>query len=315
MCNHLSVITETTFSRKSASTPQFPDTADAIETDLSTWEHARAFAFMADRTRDEHLPAFPLCDHCAEIGTEHAIRLSDLMKQFVANVASISKYGDDFNRRVLPDPEPLSPFHMRVFTKPPETADAEQTPPLNPVAADREPDPAPLQRQVSPKFAQLAAFRLAIIGPFAAINSLRIGRLNSVNVPLPEIQNGLFLLCRFLAYQMRTVGLDPGNVRIGATIQFVTADGIFELKIPKHSKECDRFNLALVHMMALFDAVFSSAYMRRMRPANLIDIGKRTISGESFLYSKSEPALFTRAMRKLVVNMKTIQAYQTIFAS
>jgi hypothetical protein len=319
MCNRLGIITSSTWSdirgKPTPSTIQLPELIDSVRTDLSTWEHFAEFNALVEHTHDEHLPAFPLCDHCAEIATEHANRLNDMMKHFVENIASIARYGDEFNSQALQDPEPLSPFQIRPLRSSAPIAPSD--PPAQKPVFEAEPitEPEPIIRRVNSKFAQLAAFRLAIIGPFATINSLRLGRLNSVNVPLHEIQNGLMLLCRFLIYQMKTVGLDLRNVRISSTIQFMNADGIFELRIPKHSKECDRFNSALTYMMGHFNAVFSSEYMRSMRPANLIDIGKKTISGESFLYTKAEPVHFTRAMRKLIVNLKTVQAYQTIFAS
>jgi hypothetical protein len=113
---------------------------------------------------------------------------------------------------------------------------------------------------------------------------------------------------------MKVCGLDPVNVRLGAGVNFVTQTGVFELRFPRRPRENDPFNAALAHMMGSFHAVFASPPMRTTRPANLIDVAKRTIDGESFLYAKAEPANFTRAMRKLAVNLKTIQAYQILFA-
>jgi hypothetical protein len=150
-------------------------------------------------------------------------------------------------------------------------------------------------------------------GPFATINGLRLGRLVSVDVPAHEVQNALLVLCRFLVYQMRVCGLDPVNIRLGAGANFVTHAGAFELRFPRRSRDNDSFNAALAEMMGCFHAVFMSPPMRTTTPANLIDVARRKINAESFLYAKAEPANFTRAMRKLVVNLKTVQAYQILF--
>jgi hypothetical protein len=138
-------------------------------------------------------------------------------------------------------------------------------------------------------------------GPFATINGLRLGRLPALSVPQHEVQNGLLLLCRLLVYQMRIVGMDSSEIRIGATIQFSAGKNIYELRFPTRSKDDDKFNQALCHMMRQFNAVFISDQMRKTRPSNLIDLQKKTITGESFLYSKPEPGNFNRAMRKLIV--------------
>jgi hypothetical protein len=130
-----------------------------------------------------------------------------------------------------------------------------------------------------------------------------------------QVEGDLFVLSgQFLVYQMKVCGLDPVNVRLGAGVNFVTQTGVLELRFPRRPRENDRFNAALAYMMASFHAVFASPPMRTTRPANLIDVAKKTIDGESFLYAKAEPANFTRAMRKLAVNLKTIQAYQILFA-
>jgi hypothetical protein len=113
---------------------------------------------------------------------------------------------------------------------------------------------------------------------------------------------------------MRVCGLDPVNVRLGAVVNFVTRAGAFELRFPRQSKENNNFNAALAQMMECFQGVFTSPPMRNMTPANLINIARRTIDAESFLYAKAEPANFTRAMRKLAVNLKMVQAYQILFA-
>jgi hypothetical protein len=159
---------------------------------------------------------------------------------------------------------------------------------------------------------QLAAFRFRIEGPFASVNSLRIGRWNSVDVPPHEIQNGLLLLCRFLVYQMRSLGIGSEFVRIGAKIHFAAEDGLHELRFPKNSKKYAEFNHALKQMMRHFKSVFDSCEKDNVPLENALDLHKSTIAGESFLYSQKDPGNFTRAMRKLVVNLKAIQAYETI---
>jgi hypothetical protein len=211
-------------------------------------------------------------------------------------------------------PKPLTPFAPRTVEHPP--AADEKKPPASPTPdVPAVPEVAPVRRSLNSRYAQLAAFRLSMMGPFAMINGLRLGRLPALSVPQHEVQNGLLLLCRLLVYQMRIVGMDSSEIRIGATIQFVAPKTLYELRFPTRSKDDEKFNQALCQMMSQFNTLFVSDQMKKTRPSNLIDPQKKTIAGESFLYSKPEPGSFTRAMRKLIVNLKTIQAYQTIFGT
>jgi hypothetical protein len=311
-CGKLGLINNVTWSDPCRSKPAAPvPTPDVVDliTDLSTWEHASEFQALVELTKYEHIPSFPLCEHCAELATEHAIRMNKLMADFVVNVKVL---GDSPQFSMAP--EPLTPFAPRAIEKPREVA--EKKPPASaPPEAPTPTEVPPVQRSLNSRYAQLAAFRLSMTGPFATINGLRLGRLRDLNVPQYEVQNGLLLLCRLLVYQMRIIGMDSPDIRIGAAIHFAAGKNFYELRFPTRSKDDDKFNQALCQMMGQFDAVFVSDQMKKTRPSNLIDLPKKTIAGESFLYSKPEPGNFTRAMRKLIVNLKTIQAYQTIFGT
>jgi hypothetical protein len=312
MCGKIGLITSpgckaTNLSGSSASNPVvYADVSD----DLTQWDQAGDFKAMIELSADDNIPGFPLCDHCLDAATAHATRLTELVLPFSQQTSRALE--------VQPSTEVIviSPFLIPSDSpKDPAPKARHYVLPIKDLIRSSDADRPPIQPVFTPQFAQLAAFRLTIIGPFAAINTLRLGTLPCMPVPTQEIQNGLWMLCRLLMSEMKTVGLECLNIHFGAVVSFSTPGAIYELRIPKKSKDCEKFNLALNQMMASFNLVFNSDYMKRMRPSNLIDTAKQTIAGESYAYSIKEPANFTRGMRKLAVNLKTIQAYQTIFRS
>ena len=321
MCGGLGMINDSTWDEVGKGIPPLspgsaPGGAQTFEPcldDIESWEHWPEFGQMIRGSNDENIPNFPLCDHCAEIAAEHTLKMNELVRQFVDDVGEISRYGDDFTSKILTQGEFLSPFSIQT-PKQKEESDSDKHSPRYVLDGDDFMGIEPARREITPRFAQLAAFKFSIDGQFGTINGQRLGTLKCCPVSVQELQTALHVLCRFLVYQMRVVGLDPMNIKIGAKIQFLTKDGVRILKVPEKTKEIGPFNEALTLMMGAFNSVFNSKFMEKMRPANLIDTEKCTISGDTYLWSKSNPEHFTSAMRKLVVNLKTIQAYETIFS-
>lgn len=324
MCGGLGMINDSTWEETSRgralsapeATSSGVQTLDPCYGGIESWDHYPEFEQLIRGTQDESIPNFPLCDQCAELATEHALRMNDLVRQFVDDVNEIDRYGEEFTSRILSREEFLSPFKVKERTPIPSqgrrTSDAGFE--FFQSVDSSVPGIEPVRRSITPRFAQIAAFKFNIDGQFGTINGQRLGTLKCSQVPVQELQNALHVLCRFLVYQMRVVGLDPMNIKVGATIQFVSPEGVKVLKVPEKSREINAFNEALTLMMCGFNAVFNSKFLEKMRPAHLIDTEKQTIGGESYSWTKGSQENFTAAMRKLVVNLKTIQAYETIFA-
>lgn len=317
ICNELAVINDSTWgSNTSIPSAQTNDISWNLPTEyenftrLEEWDHYDDFKKFVELTKDPNVPNFPLCDHCAEIATSHAQRVSDLINKYLENVNTLAKNGEAFNLQVLSHPTIYTPFTIAEKKKV-ESYESVQMPDI-PVPKEEAPMPT---RKITGRFAQLSAFRFSIRGPFASINGLRLGSYRAFPVTPQEVHMALYTLCRFLQYQMKITGMDSNCIKLGAGIQFVDGRGnLVDMKFPEHTKEVDKFNLGLIQMMTCFDNLFKSKAMANTRPSNLIDLKKKEITNESFIYNKQAPEPFTRAMRKLVVNLKTIQSYQTFFA-
>ncbi|OHT11790.1 hypothetical protein TRFO_18688 [Tritrichomonas foetus] len=297
--------------------------------DIENWEHIAEFKNLLQLTKNPNLSSFPLCDHCAEISCEHTNRLNEMMAQFFDNADAIERYGQEFSQRILNNVQVLSPFAITqnkkdLSTESENVSNENPNSNPNPKPPSGQPstkannsafdDQTPIQRRITSRFAQLSAFKLTIDGMFAKINGLRLGKLKSIPVTQNEVQNALLFLCQFLKYQMRIVDVDSSNVNVSHIITFTTSKGSQEMKFPERSREVSPFNAALDEMMQSFDRVFNSKALNLMRPSNLIDTKKHVIASETYYYSESDPSKFTRAMRKLIVNLKTIQSFQTLFS-
>ena len=308
MCGHLFAINNSFWSEDKVSAHKEENfSSDSID-DISSWSHYSDFLDIVSLSQDPEVPRFPLCDKCLDNASEHINRLKEMM----CDLSSHSEIIEDYGKKLSSDEikvQILSPFQ----TKKRERSNSNNNSASNP-SAQAEQEVPKVERNITSRFAQLSAFRLTIDGYFAKINGFRLGRIKAIHVSSAEIQNALLLLNQFLKYQMYILGIDSSNISATHMIMYTTPDGSLELKFPQKSKEINPFNAALTEMMRNFNKIFNSDALSRMRPSILIDVDKKQIEKESYLYSESDPTKFTRAMRKLIVDLKTIQAYQTILA-
>lgn len=322
MCGDVKLMDESIWQKSVKQLPTFQENSELKNFDnIENWKYFQEFQKLISLTKDSNIPSLPLCDSCLELAISHTKILNDLLDNFNKNVGNIEKYSSIFNPKDLSSQQVISPFNVPKK----ESSAAELKPQIlndsnQPVNQKIEKLPNskieqnPIQRNITPRFAQFSAFRLTIDGMFAKINGLRIGKLKTVVVPTSEVQNALYFLCQFLLYQMRIFKIDSSNIKVSSNIIFSAPNGDHELKFPEKRAEVKGFNIALDRMMISFDKIFNSDELAKMRPSNLIDSEKHSISGKSYHYSESDPSLFTRAMRKLIVNLKTIQSFQTVYS-
>lgn len=327
MCGDIKLMDESKWQKNTKPLPTIQENSELKHFhNIENWKHYKEFKELISLTEDSNIPSLPLCDSCLEQAIIHTKTLNDLLDNFNKNIPNIEKYSAVFNPKDLQSHQVISPFiipkkdtSLPLDSKsqtPKELASTEknQQEAKKIKQSNSSTDQRPVQRKITPRFAQFAAFRLTIDGMFAKINGLRLGKLKTVFVPTSEVQNALYFLCQFLLYQMKIFHIDSSNVKVSSNIIFTTSSGDHELKFPEKKAEIKSFNSALDNMMTSFDKIFNSDELAKMRPSNLIDSSKHLIAGKSYHYSESDPSQFTRAMRKLIVNLKTIQSFQTVYS-
>lgn len=324
MCGEIKLMDESNWEKNSKQLPVIQENSELKNFDnIENWKYYEEFKKLISLTDDPNIPTLPLCDSCLDQAILHTKTLNDLLDNFNKNVPNIEKYSAIFSPKDLQSHQIISPFTVpkkdnliKVDSEQQETPstkdDTKET--KNEKTTKPTNEQKPIQRKITSRFAQFSAFRLTIDGMFAKINGLRLGKLKTVTVPTSEIQNALYFLCQFLVYQMKIFNIDHSNVKVSSNIIFSIQNHEYELKFPDKRAEVKQFNIALDNMMINFDKIFNSDELAKMRPSNLIDSGKHLIAGKSYHYSESDPSQFTRAMRKLIVNLKTIQSFQTVYS-
>lgn len=314
MCKKISLMDNNTWDSSSNVPPkgQSSDVLSPFQPDITRWPLYLKFCAYLTATESVDFPKFPLCEQCLEQMTQHLMRTVELVQQFGDDAPRTSQEMADMvtsakenanSKCFWETPVQSSSVSERkrghvsshIYARP-----VEETYVARPL----------ITRRPTRRMTQLQAFHFDIVGLFATVNGLKLGRLRENRVPASEVNSALYLLCQFLSYQLKGAGVDETGMKLGAKIEFLTSSGVKEMRIPERSKEVDTFNLCVIQMMSMFNGLFISQTIQRMRPSNLIDVNKKTINSKSFLYSKKEPENFAKAMRKLVTNLKMIQAFQ-----
>jgi hypothetical protein len=268
--------------------------------DLSDYPCRARFELLCS-AGDEDGAQYPLCVVCAGAAIEHVNRLARLESEFATSIAEMAQR----RNAQLPavDRRATEPAVENVTQRATHTV----------YELGSETVPARPHHSISSGFGHLGVFHFDIVELFPTVNGLRLGTFKSSTVPVTEIQTALFFLCRFLFCQRSRAGLDATELRFGAGVE---VSGV-EMVWPRgKSREIGLFNFALAKLLELFDSFFNPSEGVACVPPNLIDVKAKCIGNQDWQISKDGDATsFTRAMRKLIVNVMTVQAFQTVFAA
>lgn len=250
-----------------------------------------------------------------EYSISHLKTQNEFFTQYLNSIDSITNYSASFKNAQIQASDIASPFIKRRNSRPSfELRKTKEDLSENNSKPATTPDNQPIPRNIKPNYAQISAFRFSIEGIFAKINGLRLGKTKLIPVPTREIQNALYFLCRYLIYQMKLAQVDSSNIQVTYQIIFTSNSSTKILNFPEKPRDINSFNSALNDMMDSFNKLFNSSFFSAMRPSILIDPNKHTIDGRSYYYSESDPGEFARAMRKLILSLKTIQSFQTVLS-
>lgn len=159
-----------------------------------------------------------------------------------------------------------------------------------------------------------AAFMISTNNHYGCINNCRIGNLSPNLVPCEEIERGFLLMGQLLNNIAAFLNIPIREMKIESSLLLTNEKGVYtRLSIPdlKSKKSITQFNLFLQRFVLICSRVFShSAFGRsNTRIVYDVDANGEQINGQSCLYSKKNPYLFTQTMKWLLYNFKTIQLY------
>ena len=80
---------------------------------------------------------------------------------------------------------------------------------------------------------------------------------------------------------------------------------------PEKKANVPEFNIALSRMMFLFEQLFSVLSKRAISPPHRIDSSKETINLVSYALNLNDPFNFVLSMKRLLVNLKSVQMLET----
>ena len=160
-------------------------------------------------------------------------------------------------------------------------------------------------------YASHLCFNISYSGHYGTINSMRIGSLRSSPVPQEEVQNGLYLICRYLKHLLNLNNIQSDDFIINSSIIFFINLKQHELLYKEKKLNVGEFNTALDRMMTYFEKLFTVLSTKAISPPNSIETSKKMISGRSYLYSPNDPFDFVLAMKRLLINLKAFQLLET----
>ena len=147
---------------------------------------------------------------------------------------------------------------------------------------------------------------------YGAINGMRLGWCALDPVPQWEIRCALVELGRLIEVVSIYTRVMVNNVRVREEMEVIGEDGEFapvETGFMKSSRQNTEFNRQMVVLFGVCAELFESKFIATsvFSPVFGIDMTKRTIDGESFAFNKKRPDGWSKAMRLLLLNFKSIQ--------
>ncbi|OHT16490.1 hypothetical protein TRFO_41811 [Tritrichomonas foetus] len=157
------------------------------------------------------------------------------------------------------------------------------------------------------------SFQISFNKHYGTINEMRIGNLTPDEVPIEEIERGLYFLGHLIVTIGAFINIDVSEIRLSEFLEFKVDnskkyDPIFTSDI-KSMKLLDSFNEKITQLFAVSNKLFSSQQIcdNNIKLPYIIDISSKTINGNFYSYDRREPWQFTLSMKLLLYDFKTIQ--------
>lgn len=247
------------------------------------------------------IPKLQLCSNCIEKEIERMKTKEKLIEDF--------KNGIDLVNSEKIEAE-MSKTDMDYFEKPSAARHIEKRSNIkeNLPKSSSKHNPRQIPKKAYPEH---MCFDISFNGQYGTINSLRVGSLKSCPVPQQEVQNGLYLICRYLQFLLIENSVPYDDFKLGSKIIFIVKGKQHELFYQEKKSCVSEFNIALNKMMCYFEELFIVLSKRAISGPNRIESSNALINGRSYLYSISNPFDFVIGMKKLLINLKAVQMLQT----
>ena len=303
-CGSLIILDEKAFSSTSdsSSSRDYQTIENQKIEDLQNYKYYKEL--ISYQNEDSKLPHFPLCQKCIDYFLRDEKTSNELFKKSIENFSQnkeIYNKCDSFMAE-----KSYHPHHSIKLKNPPKT---QQTKiliknidvPIDDAKKDE-------SKAISASF---YAFSISHNGLYGTINNMRVGYLDNYPVPYEEIQNGLYLIARYLSINLKNQEINQHVFVLTSVITIYITNKPYELKFPTSKKDIKTFNMVLNKFMELFEILFESMSKKGIAAPHLIVSEKSTIGGFNYLYSKDNQYDFTNGMRKLLLDIKSVQVLRT----
>ena len=159
-------------------------------------------------------------------------------------------------------------------------------------------------------------FNILSKGHYATINGQRVGYMTPDAVPFEEIDNGLFFICQLLVILGKQTRANVKAIILDSQIHVIlpgSKEKILTSTLLKNRKGIEQFNSIIEYLFELFKQLFS--FIKGDPPIPyIINTDNKTIAQTPYDYSSKNPESWTRAMKYLLMDLKTAQ-FQAILKS
>jgi hypothetical protein len=158
-----------------------------------------------------------------------------------------------------------------------------------------------------------SAFRIGTNRHYATINDCRLGTNTPDPVPPEELEHSLFYTCQLIQAIGAFVSVDTTVLVIGCPLSFADKGSekgaVLIVSDLKSRRGVQGFQAFINRMVGLCQAVFKGDKFSDsgFSPPHVIDLGRGTISDDSFVWDPKKPAVFTSAMKHFMFNLKYVQ--------
>ena len=260
----------------------------------------------------------PICSSCIEKDILNIQLQNDFISNFEKTLIDVDISKIENTANLFTGSEILQSNHENHFKKNPKYEENEENYQnqkdfliLQKIKENREKNKKKNPQKICKTYASHLCFNISYVGQYGTINSLRVGSLKSSPAPQEEVQNGLYLICRYLKHLLNENHIESNDFIINSSIIFIINGKPYELLYKEKKLNVNDFNIALDKMMTHFEELFAFLSKKAISPPNRIETNKKIINGRSYLYSQNDPFDFVLAMKRLLINLKAFQLLET----